>query len=163
DVFLVESTLATTPLAVRAGQGNDVLVPGYFDNSALPGAVTFDGQAGTDTLDYTGYTRGVRVNLALGTATGLAGGVSNVENVGDGQANVRRGGGGRDIIVGRGAADSLRGEGGDDILIGASTAHDLAPARLEDLMREWGRTDLPGWPLSQYDARVNHLLGAAPG
>src|SRR5262249_14423467 len=140
---------------------------------AQGGVVTFDGQDGADTLDYSAYTAGVRVNLALGTATGVLGGVSNVENVTGGQgddilvgndlANGLRGGAGRDILIGRGGADQLFGEAGDDLLIGGSTAHDLAPARLEDLMREWGRTNLPGPPPVKYDTRISDLLGVTPG
>src|SRR5262249_59220815 len=78
-------------------------------------------------------------------------------------AKVLLGGAGRDILIGRGGADQLFGQAGDDILIGGSTAHDLAPARLEDLMMEWGRINLPGPPQVKYDTRVNDLLGVTPG
>ena len=30
-------------------------------------------------------------------------------------------------------------------------------------MREWGRTDLSGTPLTQYYTRINHLLGVTAG
>src|SRR5262249_61948839 len=49
------------------------------------------------------------------------------------------------------------------VVIGGGTAHDLAPARLEDLMREWGRTNLPGPPPVKYDTRISDLLGVTPG
>jgi Ca2+-binding RTX toxin-like protein len=173
DIIAVASARPETPVVVRAGLGNDTLRLGSFGVPVLDGAVTLDGQGGTDWLDYSTSPMGVRANLALGTATGAAGGVSNIENVtggqgddilvGNDQANVLWGRHGRDILIGRGGADQLLGETGDDLLIGGSTAHDLAPARLEDLMTEWGRTDLQGTLPERYLTRVNHLLGVTPG
>src|SRR5439155_329578 len=132
---------------------------------------------GSDMLDYSAVSSpiSVRVNLALGTATGVAGGVRGIENVtgspgddilvGDDQANVLRGGPGRDILIGRGGADALFGGVGDDILIGCSTDYDLDPNALEDLMIEWseGGIDPPATDQQQYDARVAHLLGILAG
>jgi acrosin len=173
DLVTVASTRAETPVVVRSGPGNDTFRVEGFNSPGLAGAVTFDGQGGIDTLDYSAYTAGVRVNLALGTATDVAGGVIDIENViggqgddilvGNDQPNVLRGGAGRDILIGRGGADQLLGEADDDILIGGRTAHDLAPARLEDLMREWGRLDVTGPPQVKYATRVNDLLGVTPG
>jgi Ca2+-binding RTX toxin-like protein len=165
------STAAATPVLVRGGQDSDTFKFDGVDASGLQGAVTIDGQGGTDTLDYSAYffPIGVRVNLALGTATGVAGGVSNVENViggpaddilvGNDQANVLTGGPGRDILIGRGGADVLNGGVGDDILIGCSTDYDLDPAALEDIMAEWGRYDLD----VTYFGRIQHLLGRLDG
>jgi len=34
----------------------------------------------------------------------------------------------------------------------------MNPAALEDIMREWGRTDLTGTPQDQFNTRVFHLL-----
>lgn len=173
DDILVVRTHAMTPVTVRAGQGNDKFYPGRFNNAGILSAVSFDGQAGIDTLDYAGYTVGLRVNLEAGTATSATGGVRNIENVvggdrddiivGNGQANVLGGGLGRDILIGRAGIDYLVGENGSDLLVGDSTAHDTSAVRLENLMKEWGRTDLTGSPKSQYDVRVNHLLGVTPG
>jgi Ca2+-binding RTX toxin-like protein len=178
NTFTFLSTSATTPVVVQGGSGNDTFKFGdtseFVTNpSALLGAVTIDGQGGTNTLDYSAYNVGVRVNLALGTATGAAGGISNIQNVtggsgndilvGNDQANVLRAGAGRDILIGRGGADTLFGGTGDDILIGDSTVYDLNPAALEDLMREWGRTDLIGSAESQYATRILHLLGLGSG
>src|SRR5262249_34122542 len=78
DLITVASTAAQTTLLVQAGPGNDVVQLQGFDAPGLAGAVTADGQAGLDTLDYFAYTTDVRVNLRLGTATGAAGGVSNI-------------------------------------------------------------------------------------
>lgn len=178
DTFTFLSTAATTPVTVRAGLGNDTFKMGssteFVTNATnFLGAITLDGQGATDTLDYSAFKVGVRVNLAAGTATGVAGGISNIENVTGGSANdilvgndlvnVLRGGPGRDILIGRGGADRLFGEAGEDILIGSATVHDLNAAALENVMREWGRTDLIGTTQSQYAARILHLIGLGTG
>ena len=100
------------------------------------------------------------MNLALGTATGVAG-LSGVENVtggsgndvliGDAAANVLRGGYGRDLLIGREGADQLFGDAGEDILIGNATVHDADPAALEAIMAEWRRDD------RAYGQRIQNL------
>jgi Ca2+-binding RTX toxin-like protein len=174
DTIRVASSNAATSVIVRAGLGDDTLQVGTFTAAFLLGPVTLDGQEGSDTLDYSTFNSAdpVRVNLALGTATGVAGGVSNIENVtggpgddilvGDDQANVLSGGPGRDILIGRGGADTLRGGVGNDILVGGSTDHDLNADALEDIMREWERVDGGGTPFAQYLARIAHLRGPTP-
>jgi Ca2+-binding RTX toxin-like protein len=169
------SSAATTPVSVRGGQDSDTFKFDGVNANDLAGSVTVDGQGGTNTLDYSAYffPTTVRVNLALGTATGVAGGVSNVENViggpgddiliGNDQADVLTGGPGRDILIGRGGADVLNGGVGDDILIGCSTDYDFDSAALENIMAEWGRTDLEGTPGNQYFGRIQHLLGKLAG
>src|SRR5262249_8713544 len=135
DTVNVLSIRPETPVVVRSGLGDDTL---RVDGSVAQGGVlTFDGHDGAQRPDSPACAAGVRVNLALGTATGVLGGVSNVENVTGGQgddilvgndlANGLRGGAGRDILIGRGGADQLFGEAGDDLLIGGSTAPDPAP------------------------------------
>jgi Ca2+-binding RTX toxin-like protein len=173
DGIWVTSTRAETPVVFRAGAGSDTFLVGWTNPAQVAGAVTLDGQGGTDLLDYWWYFEDVRVNLALGTATRVAGGISNIEKVhggwgndiivGNDMANTLYGGPGRDILIGRGGADVVAGQSSDDILIGGSTVHDLIPARLEDLMREWSRTDLEGGAPSQYQARVYHLQGVSGG
>jgi Ca2+-binding RTX toxin-like protein len=108
-----------------------------------------------------GDSRGVTVNLQLGTATGLRG-VADITNVtgsagndvlvGDAAGNILWGGAGRDLLIGGLGADVLDGGAGEDILVAGATAYDLDPAALAALMAEWGRTDLP------YAGRVEHLL-----
>ena len=62
-----DQTLSTSDtITVNSGDGNDSVVVGDAVN--LGGTV--DGGPGTDTLDYSMYTSGVRANLGLGT-TGL--------------------------------------------------------------------------------------------
>jgi Ca2+-binding RTX toxin-like protein len=174
DTIRVESTLATTPVVVRGGPGNDTLQVGTLSAAAIQGALTLDGQGGADAVDYSAFNSAnpVRVNLALGTATGVAGGLGSIENVtggpgddvlvGDDQANVLHGGPGRDVLIGRGGADTLFGEAGNDVLIGGSTDHDLNADALEDVMREWERVDGGGTPFAQYLARIAHLMGPTP-
>jgi Ca2+-binding RTX toxin-like protein len=164
-----------TSVLVNAGFGDDTIKIIPFIPVEPPGTLTVDGQGGSDTLDYSESDSGVRVNLALGTATGVAGGVSGIENVtgspgddilvGNDEANVLGGGPGSDILIGRGGADVIIGGLGDDILIGCSTEHDLDSAALEDIMAEWefGGIDPPATDQQQYDARVAHLLGILAG
>jgi hypothetical protein len=87
DHITVNDSRAETPVDVRAGAGNDTLRVGWYNNAQLAGAVTLDGQGGVDVLDYWWYAEDVRVNLALGTATRVAGGISNFENVYGGWGN----------------------------------------------------------------------------
>lgn len=131
-----------------------------------------DGAGGTNTLSYTqfltelyypSYQGDVAVNLALGTATIVAGGIRNVQHVigsvgsdrlvGDGNANVLAGGGGNDtleggdgpdLLIGGTGADLLRGGLGEDLLIGGDIL--VPPAGslggwLVDAGSRWARTD----------------------
>jgi hypothetical protein len=122
---------------------------------------TLDGGGGQNWLDYSAYTSPVQVNLTPGTqphppgtpapptglATGVEGGVQNIQNVigsltaantltGNSQSpiggiliggngnDVLTAGLGRTILVGGGGADVLVGGGADDILIGGYTDYD---------------------------------------
>ncbi|MBX3576469.1 MAG: cadherin domain-containing protein [Rhizobiaceae bacterium] len=134
-------------IRVRAGD-NDIVDGGAgFDTVEIEGtsgadtiSVVFDGSAitslggdisnveaislamggGNDTLDYSGSTDSVAVNLATGTASGFTS-ISGVENIkggsgadsliGDGNANVIQGGAGSDYINGGGGIDTLVLEG----------------------------------------------------
>ncbi len=163
DTVIVSLGYSTVPVTVNAGGGADTirqvestLEPGVF----LGRPITVNGQGGSDTLDYSSLGIDVRVNLTLGTATGLVG-LSGVENVaggggddtlvGDAGDNALTGGGGRDLLIGREGADQLFGGAGEDILIGNATALDADPAALEAVMAEWGRGDLG------YGQRIQHL------
>jgi hypothetical protein len=137
------------------GSGNDVFA--FNTGGSLAG--TLDGGGGTNTLDYSAYLGDVTVNLQLGAATGVAGGISNIANVtgsqgndlivGDDHANVLVGGTGRNILIGGGGPDlprvgweTITGGGGDNILIGGGTAWDTNPAALAAIMHEWTDTSL---------------------
>ncbi len=101
-----------------SGGGTDVLVGGRGDDTYVlsPGGtvtITELAAGGTDTLDYSGYTDGVTVNLAAGTAPGVSNNVANlIENV--------IGGSGDDILTGDSKANRLTGGAGDDTLTGGA-------------------------------------------
>lgn len=156
NVNLVSNTLGNPSLTVNAGSGTDT----FTMAAGSAGPATLNGQGGFDTLNYGLFTTGVRVNLALGTATGLAG-ISGIDNVtggsandiviGDAGNNVLRGGAGRDLLIGAAGADQLLGDTGEDILIGNATIYDADSASLEAIMSEWARTDL------NYASRIQDL------
>ena len=107
-------------------------------------------------------TRCGRPMEMLVAATGVDGGVTNIQNVtgsngnsmlvGDASANVLLGGTGRNILIGDGGADSITGGGGDNILIGDSTIWDANLTALQAIFAEWTRTDL------SFEQRLAHLI-----
>ncbi len=117
----------------------------FSDGYQLPGSIT-GGAGGINTLDYTAYTTGVDVNFQAGAVTGVAGGVSNIQNViggqgsnilvGDGNENLT-GGTGQNLIISGGGATQLTGGGAGDILIGGTTAYDLDDASLQAILSYW--------------------------
>jgi hypothetical protein len=127
-------------VSLKTGVGNDVFR--VHDSKEAP-ALTLDGGGGSNWLDYSDYGSGVTVNLAAGTATGLAG-ISRIENVvgsrfndtliGDAANNVLIGlggndslqaGSGRAILIGGDGNSTLQGGSGqEDILIGGWTTYD---------------------------------------
>ena len=104
------------------------------DTFAMIGSVVFNGKliggAGSDTIDYSVYTTSITVNLASGSATGVTGGISSIENLigspvgnviyGDDNDNILIGTSGNDTIYGKGGNDTLIGLGGNDILDGGT-------------------------------------------
>jgi hypothetical protein len=169
---MVINGLAPAPIELPIGAGSNVSVEGdawdeSFAIDSLPGfGLSIDGKGGTNTLDYSGYTGDVTVNLTLGTATGLSA-IQNIDNVtgsngnntlvGDANANVLIGGTGRNILIGGGSADQLTGGGGDNILIGGTTDYDLNAAALEALMNEWHRNDV------DFNIRIDDLMAGVSG
>jgi Ca2+-binding RTX toxin-like protein len=155
---MIVDGLAPANIYLPVAAGANVSVTGdaadeTFAIDGLPSGfnLQIDGQSGANTLDYSGYTGDVSVNLAQGAATGLSG-IRNIENVtggkgdnllvGDANANVLVGGSGRNILIGGGGADQLMGGAGDNILIGGTTDYDTIDAALQALMHEWERTDV---------------------
>lgn len=108
---------------------------------------------------------GAYVNLRTGQATGLAGGISNIQNVVGSAANdilvgtggnVLVGGAGRDLLI-AGITDSqLFGGGDEDLLIGGTTAHDTNRAALERVMAVWTSA-------ADYETRVANLRAGLLG
>jgi hypothetical protein len=159
NTFTVNSTRAAGPsIALNAGAGNDTV---QMQGTAFP-ALTVSDQGGNNTLDYSGYTGDVTVDIPLGAATLISGGISGFQNVigsigndllvGDGSGNVLIGGTGRNLLIAGSSAGYLQGSAADNILIGGSTQYDTDLASLDALFAEWTRTDLG------YADRVNHIL-----
>jgi hypothetical protein len=136
-------------LNVNTGSGNDTFV---ILNSPIAPAVAINGGGGVNTLDYAAYTGDINVNLQLGVATALSGGISNIQDVfgsigndllvGNAAAQVLSGGAGRNIIIAGAGNAHVIGGGGDNLLIGGITDYDQNLAALNDFMTEWLRTDL---------------------
>jgi hypothetical protein len=104
---------------------------------------------------------GVYVNLQTGTATQLAGGIANIQNVTGSQfndilvgngGNVLIGGAGRNLLIAGGAGSTLIGGNGEDILVGGTTAYDQNATALAAILAEW--TD----PNLDYATRVANLI-----
>ena len=143
------------------GSANDTF--SLFDGGSLSGEI--DGGGGTNTLDYSNYTANVIVNLALNTATGIGGGVFNIQGIiagagnsmfiGNAANNFFKGGTGRSLFIGGGGSDTLIGGSGDSLLIGDSTVYDTNAVALAAIFNEWTRTDL------SFEQRVADLI--SPG
>ena len=155
---------------LTGGTGTDAFVLGA--GPSVSG--TINGGGGGDWLDYAAFTIPVAVNLSTGTATGVGGGIANIQDVrggkggniltGDSQGNVLIGGAGADVITGGSGNSILIGDKGKDqitggsggaILIGGYTnydpsniANDLA---LESILAEWQSAN-------SYATRIKHIL-----
>ncbi len=147
---------------IAAGSANDSFA--ISGAGELTGKI--DGGGGVNSLSYSGYPGNVIVDLLLNSATGVSGGVYNVQNVtggsgnnllvGNAQANVLVGGSGRNILIGDGGSDSLTGGGADSILIGGSTIWDGNITALQAIFSVWMRPDL------SFQERISLLSGNGP-
>jgi len=138
DTFLIRGTTAGSDTVAVTYNGTTItsidgttlsgveLVNGTFDAVTLGGALP-SVAGGTDTLDYTGSSAGVTVDLGAGTASGfsanggigLATAVSGFENVtGTAQVDSLTGDANANELEGANAADTFRGNGGNDALYG---------------------------------------------
>ncbi len=160
------------------GTGADTFV--FKPAGSVSGGID-GGAGGGDWLDYSGYGAAVTVNLAAGSATGVAkaatDGVARIHNVlgsslgntltGDGRADILVGGAGADVITGGGGRNLLIGGAGSDrvtggidgdIVIGGSVNFGTATqAALQAVLAEWLRTD------ENYATRVANLrAGVGP-
>ena len=121
------------------------------------------------------------VNLSAGTATGVASGIANIQNVlgsnyndkltGDAASNILvgndgndtiNGGGGRNLIIGGRGADTLVGGPDGDLIIAGSTIYDKNTDNnlqaLDAILAEWQRIDVA------YKDRITNLrTGVGPG
>jgi Ca2+-binding RTX toxin-like protein len=142
------------------GTGVDVftLVPQGQLDGTINGGGAPAGEG--DWLDYSARTTAVIVDLATGSATSVAGGVSNIQNVigsagddiltgnalgniliGGATTNVLSGGSGRSLLIGGKGASTMVGGAADDLLIAGSTVFDGDTSALMSILKEWQRTD----------------------
>jgi Ca2+-binding RTX toxin-like protein len=145
-----------------------------FKFSPAGSIVSLNGGGGGDWLDYSALSSlsPVTVNLTTGSATrvggGVAGAVSNIQNViggagddsltGNTLGNILIGGAGNDLLIGGSGrsiligglgSDTLIGGSGDDILIGGRTSG-LNNAALQSILAEWQSGN-------SYATRIKHL------
>ena len=165
DYTVTQIADSNSPVRIGSLVNSDGVVNGFWDglidepslyNRALSGAeiqgIVNAGSAGKSAEPIAGVT----VNLQLGTATGLLGGIANFQNViGGSGADMLIAGAGRSILIGGGGADQLFGGSDEDILIGGTTdftQSGLNIAALDAILQEWNRTDL------SFDDRISDLL-----
>ena len=86
---------------ITGGSGDDRLV---FDTGVI------DGGGGNNMPDYSPFIGNIIINLALGTATGVGGGLQHVENV--------VGSIGNDLMVGDALSNTLVGGTGLNVFVG---------------------------------------------
>jgi Ca2+-binding RTX toxin-like protein len=125
-----------------------------------------NGAAG-DTLEYTGTTSAVTVNLGASSATGFTS-AANIENVaggssgdsltGTGGANVLSGGGGDDTLTGAGGNDTLAGGSGTDTAVytGTITSANVTAVADTDATTPGAQ---PGWQVSAGAEGTDTLTG----
>jgi len=133
---------------MSGGDGNDTFIGG-LGNDVITGG------AGVDTVDYSGASNGVNVDLGSGTASGLGNdSISGVENVtgssfddlltGDAGSNVLTGGAGNDTLDGGAGNDTLLGGAGNDVLTGGAGADTLDGGAGDDVFFSDGNDSISG-------------------
>jgi hypothetical protein len=149
---------------LQGGTGNNTFF--FADGQGVSGTIT--GGGGVNTLNYYPYRSSVVVDLQTNTATGVGGGVFNIQNVMGGNAggagvynilignggNVLTGGYGRpNLLIAGGKASTLKGGNADDILIGGTTGYDTEAGltSLQAVMDYWSTT------ADNYATRVANL------
>ena len=171
-------TSAAIPIGYGLPDSNDLYIgaypgPGHFFNGLVDEPSIYNralSAAEIQTLASGGSNSGgVVVNLPLGTASGLTGGIARVQNVigsagndilvGNG-GNVLTGGAGRDVLIAGAVASTLNGGDGEDLLIAVTTDYDLNPAALTAILAEWARTDGIN---ADYASRVTNLTNGTNG
>ena len=135
--------------SINAGAGNDTVI-------AIADGVAdvYQGNGGTDMIDYSSLVAGqnISINLGAGVNSGASIGsdiVISIENAtagggndsitGSNANNVLRGGGGDDNIVGSGGNDQVFGDAGTDTLNGGINDFGQTPAAANDVL--WGGAD----------------------
>ena len=161
---LAGSVSFTSMQSLTGGAGNNTFA--FQDGGSLDGTLS---GSGAGTLDYsTGWSGNVLVNLQTGLASGVGGGIANIQNVigasggglgfynilvGNGGDYLQGGDGRRNLLIAGASASTLIGGNGDDILIGGTTAYDQEADMhsLIAVMDYWSNTT------DDYFTRVNNL------
>jgi hypothetical protein len=154
---------------VSGGSGPDTFR--FLDGASLSGKI--DGGGAVNALDYSaGWSGNVVVNLQIGLATAVAGGVTNIRNlrgaarggpgfydilVCNGGNTITGGNGRRNLLESGTSASTLQGGNQDDILIGGTTAYDQESDAHDfiAIMNYWSNSQ------DSYGVRVNNLLTGA--
>lgn len=122
---------------LRGGVGDDVMSGGGGDDTYVivpNGRDVVVDTSGVDTLDFSGASAGVRVDLgrtngspqnidAAGNRLSISGVIERL--IGTPHADDLSGGNGDDLIAGLGGNDRLQGQSGNDVLLGGSGNDDL--------------------------------------
>lgn len=143
------------------GDGNDSLFGGSEDDLLRGGAGNdyFDGGEGVDTLDYTGSTAAVLLNLSNGTAEGghAVGDVfTGMENlIGSGFNDTLTGNLGNNVIYGMAGNDILDGGVGADTMYGGLGDDIYFIDNVDDVVSE-----ASGGGTDTVNSSVSHVLGA---
>jgi hypothetical protein len=140
---------------LKGGKGDDLFA--FANGASVSGAV--NGGGGTNSLDYSAYTSRVLVDLKIGSATGVGGGIANIQIVAGGAGSnllvgngrsVLRGGRGRNVLIAGATASTLVGGGADSILIAGTTLYDKDLVSLQAILDYWAGSDT-------YNTRVANL------
>jgi hypothetical protein len=164
------------------GSAGDVFK--FGPGGSLSGSI--DGGGGGDWLDYSAWpgTSSVTVNLVTASATGVAGGISNIANVrgGPGNDTLRGNGGniliggsgrnilvdaytgstasGRSLLIGGSGSSTLTAGAAGDILIAGTTSYNASSTAndlaLQSILAEWQSAD-------SYLLRFQRIEGQASG
>jgi hypothetical protein len=115
DTLKIDAGVATGPVSVLGGAGNDTFVSGPWNDS-------FNGGAGIDAISYASASGGVTVNLSLTGPQAVGGGrgtdtLMSVENITGSSYNDTLTGDANDnvLIGGGGFSDVLNGGDGNDV------------------------------------------------
>ncbi len=170
DVPITAINDSTSPVRIGALVNADGVVSNYWDGRidepSLYSRALNAAEIQALAAGGTGNAIGIVVNIPLGTASWLTGGIARIQNVvgsagndilvGNG-GNVLSGSAGRDLLIAGAYASILNGGDDEDLLIGGTTDYDRNAAALMAIMAEWARTD------ADYATRVANLRNGTNG